>query len=97
MNQNSNMVEIDTTRLLSTTHFWIALVVLVSMLAVSHYRLMLVEDAVDELAIAIDVKTADRWTRADALKEWEFHLKRQHTGEQGEVPHTHTDNWRVSP
>ena len=91
------MVNVDADRILSSIQFWIAMTVLIAMIGVSHYRIQQLEEAVDDLSVAIDVKTADRWTRAEALREWEFHRGREHSGEQGEVPHSHTENWRVSP
>ena len=48
----------------------------------------LAED-LSELKITIQVRTADRYYRQDAERDWEFHLDKMHRGKDGEVPHTH--------
>ena len=49
-----------------------------------------------ELKSLVEVKTADRWYRSDAEREWQFHREREH---DGLTPHNHIDDHRtrVSP
>jgi hypothetical protein len=54
---------------------------------------------INRIEKTINERTSDRWNKSDALREWEYHRKREHTGIQGEVPHTHIepDNHQIFP
>ena len=53
-----------------------------------------IEEDLKEIKYSIAVRTADRYYKQDAERDWKFHREREHRGSEGEVPHSHI---RTSP
>ena len=81
-----------------------------SVIADHSKELQAIRDSQSELIVTMDQiqnelmnRTQDRYYRTDADREWAFHRDREHKGQDGEVPHSHSfdefgnQKRRVSP